>query len=279
MATKRPSVLIVDDHSFILMSQQPSFFFRPTFPPIIDKYIQANDADSFRALIKSDPSLVTSENAHKIAQLNKPEFLNVMIEAGIDINCPSTLKFTLLITALSASAADTSLFLIRKGADIHTPFANQRTPLFWAASSGIMSVLMELLNRNVDVNVRDQNGFTPLHSAATEGKFKAVKALVEHGAEIDPMTNIKVTPLMQAVINGDHEIMNYLIDRGASFLAPMAFGWTAITQSLRYKRHSNIRMLLFKGADPNAIDDNGYGCIDFCRDLNVISTLYMNGMK
>ena len=159
------------------MSHQPSYFFRPRFPPVFDQYLRANDSEGFRKLLKADPGLVTAGNAHKVAQLNKPEFLNAMLEEGIDINCTSSLNFTLLISAILAGAADTSLFHIRKGADIHKQFANQRTPIFWVASEGVMSVLMELIDRNVNVNVRDQNNFTPLHCAAMEGKIKAVKAL------------------------------------------------------------------------------------------------------
>lgn len=117
-----------------------------------------------------------------------------------------------------------------------------------------------------------QGGLTALHFAARQGGARSVEALVEHGANVNALSpGDRVSPLLIATVNGQFDIAKYLLTHGADPNLANAAGVTPLfavlnvewaprmfypqpraqlQQELSYL--DLIRLLLDKGADPNA---------------------------
>jgi ankyrin repeat protein len=111
---------------------------------------------------------------------------------------------------------------------------------------------------------------TPLMYAARQGNLAAVMALVETGAKLDEVSGDRSTALLLASINGEFDVAKYLVERGANVnlasvdgTAPLygvfniQWGRKTLHPQPTFKTEKThyldlVRLLLDKGADPNA---------------------------
>jgi ankyrin repeat protein len=112
-------------------------------------------------------------------------FVELVVEAGADVNARGEGGVTALHLAAEAGHEDIVRFLVDHGADLHAETAGGWTALHAAAASGSTDVVLALLNAGADPNARDARGQTPLHMAAYWGRYGATSALASHGADVD----------------------------------------------------------------------------------------------
>ena len=168
-----------------------------------------DDAPAVRRLLDEYPALrariddpLGPFNSPGIMSVRSREMLDVLLEAGADINARSQWwagGFGLLDTASPELAA----YAIERGATI-TAHA--------AARLGMADKLAELIEADPTlVNARGGDGQTPLHFASTVG---IAEYLLEHGAEIDIRDIDHESTAAQYMLGKRPEVARCLIRRG-----------------------------------------------------------------
>lgn len=177
------------------------------------------------------------------------------------------------------------------GADIHAPVPDHdgQTPLHIAAGWERPEAVQTLIDAGAALDARDESGRTPLHAAADspgaeslrlllaagadpfaladdfEGNgamhyavraenSEAIAALLDAGVPIDQRASDGMTPLMQAAGYGGRslETLRLVLGHGASVDARDENGDTPLHWTARWDHTDAARLLLERGADPNA---------------------------
>ena len=91
-----------------------------------------------------------------------------------------------------------------------------------------------------DIDAVDKHGWTALHHAAREGDMNEVKRLLAAGANVDARTTALAhdsTPLVIATRSKHFDIMRLLLDRGADIEARDNEGYGGQKKTLGQKKH------------------------------------------
>ncbi|MBI3849166.1 MAG: ankyrin repeat domain-containing protein [Verrucomicrobia bacterium] len=187
--------------SITLKADDPVELFKKAF---ID-----NDATMFRQLLERFPAMkakinepVAAFDAPVITQVRSREMLDVLLEAGADINAKSR-WWAGGFGLLHGAKPDLAAYAIQRGAvvDVHA-----------AARLGMNEKVRELISANPSlVNARGGDGQTPLHFAST---VEIAKWLLDHGADIDARDIDHDSTPAQWMVGDRQEIARYLIQRG-----------------------------------------------------------------
>ena len=176
---------------------------------LFKKAFAENDAASFRQLLERHPEMkakinepVEAFDAPVITRVRTREMLDVLLEAGADINAKSRWwagGFGLLHSA----EPDLAAYAIQRGAvvDVHA-----------AARLGLLDRLHDLVSADPAlVHARGGDGQTPLHFAST---VEIANYLLEHGADIDARDVDHESTPAQYMVRDRQEIARYLVRRG-----------------------------------------------------------------
>jgi ankyrin repeat protein len=195
---------------------------------LLKKAFQANDASLFRKLLSRHPEFKARINepigpfdSPAITHVRTREMLDVLVEAGADINAKSRWwagGFGLLHSVEPSLAA----YAIRRGAvvDVHA-----------AARLGMIEKLRELISADPAlVHARGGDGQTPLHFAST---IEIAGFLLDHGADIDARDVDHESTPAQYMLRDRQDIARYLIQRGCGtdILMAAALGDTELVRS------------------------------------------------
>jgi len=123
------------------------------------------------------------------------------------------------------------------------------TPLHWAVSAGQQEAARFLLAEKADVNVKDRRSRAPLLLAAIEGHTEMIDLLLEHRAALDlfSLTALGRTAAVASLLDADPALVQ----------TTDASGWTALHWGARTGQLETARLLLERGADANARNENG----------------------
>ena len=194
---------------------------------LFKKAFAENDAASFRQLLERHPEMkakinepVEAFDAPVITRVRTREMLDVLLEAGADINAKSRWwagGFGLLHSADPGLAA----YAIQRGAvvDVHA-----------AARLGLMERLRDLISAGPAlVHARGGDGQMPLHFAST---VEIANYLLEHGADIDARDVDHESTPAQYMVRDRQEIAHYLVRRGCrtDILMAAALGDAALVR-------------------------------------------------
>jgi len=176
---------------------------------LLKQAFHADDAPLMRKLLERYPQFKTKLNepigrfdSPVITNVSSREMLDVLLEAGADINAKSRWwagGFGLLHGAKPELAA----YAIQRGAvvDVHA-----------AARLGMLEKLRDLIAADPAlVHARGGDGQTPLHFAST---VEIAKFLVDQGADIDARDVDHESTPAQWMLRERQEIARYLIQRG-----------------------------------------------------------------
>ena len=181
---------------------------------------------------------------------NSPDIVQLLLDAGADINHKDMTDRTPLGLAVESNAVQIAKILIDNGADVNVPYGGKGrriTVTDWglihaaawgpypeiadlllrkgvkhdvhsAAGLGDVAVLIKLLEDGADLESKRVDGRTALHWAAMNGQTDAVQLLLDRGAAIDATDVADRTPLYQAAAEASAEnraAAKLLIDSGA----------------------------------------------------------------
>jgi ankyrin repeat protein len=136
------------------------------------------------------------------------------------------------------------------------------TALHSASFAGHLQIVLYLLRHDVSVDIRGPVNKTPLQYAAEFGHLDIVQCLLNHGADVHSRDDVHTTPLMWAAFSGHTEVVQTLLEHDADIDSEDVNGWTPLrsavaTGFLHVDRTQLVRLLLDRGANPNAQDSKG----------------------
>ncbi len=233
--------------------------------------LRAGDAQTFKKLVAADPTVA-----------------NLKGQSGV----------TPLMQAVLYGDLSSMKILLDKGADPNIRDEAGATALMWAVDDLEKTLL--LLDHGADVNGRSDDSRTPvLIAAGRNGCNAVVKLLLDRGASLAVRSPVNVgyaTPLSEAARFGDEALLQMLIDRGADAknagkLAFMNANRARCVRCLEsFTEHADrgaltgsavllsppraegvwARMLIDKGADPNARDADGHTILMLMASSDVL---------
>jgi ankyrin repeat protein len=147
--------------------------------------------------------------------------------------------------------------------------ASARLNIWEAAALGRDERVSELLEEDRNLaNAWSPDGFMPVGLAAFFGHPSTARILVEAGADVGAVArnDLKVQPLHAAAAAKEVEIVRLLLDRGADPNARQQLGYTALMECARGGRDDMVSLLLMHGADPTLTADDGKSASNLARE-------------
>ncbi len=121
------------------------------------------------------------------AERNDPGMIQLLLEAGADVNLSSTDGMTALMAAARKGAFEPVRLLLEAGAEVrrYAPYEKngQYSTLMFAAASGGSAMVQMLIDAGADVNFLNEQGRTPLLIARESENQQAIQILLEAGAK------------------------------------------------------------------------------------------------
>jgi len=118
-----------------------------------------------------------------VAENNNIKLVELLLQAGADINAKNNYGWTALMWASKYGYKDVVKLLIKAGADINAKTYSGWTALISASGNGHIDVVELLLQTGADVNAKDNYGWTALTRASQKGQRDVVKLLKQYGAK------------------------------------------------------------------------------------------------
>jgi hypothetical protein len=114
---------------------------------------------------------------------NNLEFLEYLIDKGLDIDSVNQNGFSALMMACQKGNSRIVNFLLDKGADVNiqgtTLEFGAQTALALAAQKGVLKIVESLLNRGANVDFQDSSGSTAIDYASKYGRVEVVSFLLD----------------------------------------------------------------------------------------------------
>ncbi|MDR2901551.1 MAG: ankyrin repeat domain-containing protein [Lactobacillales bacterium] len=231
-------------------------------------YIYAIDDISIVKLLISakidvnNPSKNSKETPlHNAVKYDKNiEFIQVLLDAGADVNARGNAQETPLHTAAKEiKSAKTVEMLLKNGADVNALNSYSQTPLMLAAvryvDEGIVPTLLSA--KNINLEITDSRGETALFYAVGRNADldEIIKPIVGAGANVNAIRENGDTILIAALRRGNNpETIRYLVESGVDVNQKDAL-------FVAFSQHSNpkvIEALVKGGADLKKTDSAGY---------------------
>jgi ankyrin repeat protein len=168
--------------------------------------------------------------------------LELLIEAGADVNKPASNGWTALIYAIAADLDAVATLLLEKGkADPNLVQENAGMPMYEAAKKSDGAFLKMLLVHNGNPNAGE--GFAkPIFAAANGGGEDTVQTLIDAGADIEVAAPNGQTPLFFS-LNNDLEITETLLKAGANKDAKDNDGKTVLDWATKDENEDVLELL------------------------------------
>ena len=215
--------------------------------------------------------------------------VKLLLDHGADPNAADKPGATALMWAVPDIAK--VKLLVASGADVNASSKNLgRTPLLIAASfPGSVAVLQLLLDHGASIHAKDRRGMHALGRAALSADVEVVRFLVEHGCDpnepgygttvryarqyrptleylLSKGANVEKDALAMAAHWQDPKLIETWIERGADVNARAGpYNRTALMTATASEQSGAalVKLLLEKGADPNAEDIDGERPLDW----------------
>jgi len=194
---------------------------------------------------------------------NKPAVENVLTR-GADVNEKSNKGKTALMFAASEGHVHVVHSLIEHGAKVDVADNYGTTALIVASTAGHDEVVALLLKHNANPISRDDSGSSPLVNAIYFGHTKTVTLLLPSHKSLSNQDGEELLLLASGL--GHNDIISIMIDYGISANARGLKQRTALMAAAAFNRLETAKILLAKGANPNARDEDGNTAYDVAKD-------------
>ena len=192
----------------------------------------------------------------------------------VDLNHQGSKNYTALHIAVQEKRADVVQVLIDAGADIETKSTDERSPLLVASCLGELTTVTKLVKAGADVRATDAEGSTCLIFAAFFGHTDVVRYLVSlPEVDLNHQSSKNDTALHLAVQKKHSDVVQVLIDAGADIETKNDDGCSPLHVASRSGEPATVKMLVKTGADVRATDDEGNACLIFAAYQGHTSTV------
>ncbi len=256
--------------------------------------IQRNDAAGVKHLLNGGADANAQDTESTPALMTAvlyagSDCVKLLLDRGANPNARNTAGATALMWAIPD--LDKIKLLVASGADVNARSANlQRTPLLIAASyPGSVEILRLLVDHGADIHAKDRNGMHALGRATLSADVDVVRFLVEHGCDpnepgygsnvryarqyrpsldylLSKNAKVEKEALAMAAHWQDPKLIERWIELGADVNARAGpYRRTALMTAAASEQAgaATLKLLLEKGADPNAEDINGERPLDW----------------
>ena len=266
---------------------------------IIDA-VKSGSTQAVSALLKQKTDVNAAEAdgttaLHHAAYADNLELTRMLLRAGANANAVNRYGVGPLRLAVEAGNAAVVDALLKAGANANATLPKGESVLMTAARTGDPATVRQLVLAGAKVNIAEATqGQTPLMYAALENHAAAVKVLIEAGADV----NAKSKPLewpefkfntggmiytlqpvggwtaaMYAAREGSIDAVRALADAKADLNLADPDGTTPLILAIVNAKFDTAVALLDKGANPNAVDQNGMSALYAAVDMHTLSPM------
>jgi uncharacterized protein len=245
---------------------------------------QWDNAEMADVLIRAGAQ-VNAANAYGVTPLSlactngSTAMVEKLLKAGANSNAATVSGETVLMTCARTGASRAVKALLVAGADLNAKeTSGGQTALMWAAAEGHTPVVRVLLESGAAVDVRSAAEYTALMLSAREAHLETTQVLLAAGADVNAAAKDGTTALLVATIRGHLKYAGLLMTKGANPNLGPGFGplhwavgrwdselsdasngilsddteWSAFGGLHGQEKLAFVRLLLARGADPNA---------------------------
>jgi cytohesin len=214
---------------------------------------------------------------HAAAYLGRTETLQVLLDAGADVQATATETLTdckdtaALHFAAHRGHAAAAQLLMDAGADVQAADSFGCTALHYAALHGQTDVVPVLLHAGATVDAVSATGETPLLCAVTKGHFAVVDLLLLAGADPNVADNNGTRPLQAAVVRHDVAMLLRLLQANADCNAPtepLDVGESLLVVAAAFDSVAVVEALLAAGARSSIGGAFGHDALEAAVDLD-----------
>ena len=174
-----------------------------------------------------------------------PDVIQVLIDAGADIEAKSGNGRSPLLLACEVGKLDALKILVEAGAAVCATDSQGDTCLILATSFGHTEIVRYLVGlKEVDVNYQGRNNDTALHNAVDDGLRDVVEVLIDAGADIEAKDEQGCSPLLLACVLGKLDAVKMLVDAGAAVCATESEGHTCLMSAAHFGHTEIVRYLV-----------------------------------
>ncbi|KAI4155893.1 MAG: hypothetical protein LQ340_000673 [Diploschistes diacapsis] len=228
---------------------------------LLSEAILSRNETAIRLLLERGAKLDMRSSLFLAASVGNIMIARILLKMGAEIDRKNDEGDTPLALAALSGEVEMIRMLLEKGAEVDTKNNSGKTALLYAARNGDEIVARMLLEKGADVDAKDNNGETALFYAAENGEEIVAKLLLEVGAEVDAKDNNGETALFCVAKNGKEIVARMLLKLGTGF------DTTPLYSAIMYEREAVVKLLLRKGANVNARNNNGESPLSMAASL------------
>ena len=176
------------------------------------------------------------------------ETIQVLIQAGSELNKAGKHGFTALISAAAEGHTETVQALIQAGSELNEANNYGFTALIGAAAKGHTETVQALIQAGADLNKANNHGFTALIGAAAKGHTETIQVLIQARAALNQVNKYGNTALISAAHEGHTETVQALIQARAALNQVNKYGNTALISAAAKGHTEIVRLLRAAGA-------------------------------
>ncbi|KAL6833705.1 ankyrin repeat-containing domain protein [Trichoderma sp. SZMC 28015] len=234
----------------------------------------------------ADPNVRTDKGntPMHIANTEKPQLIDMLVEHGADINARNAWGRTPLLEIIMHMGASSSVFdrlkpdahtfnkLVDLGADVHATdqngdnlFHHIMSSIGFFSDKEFLPLIRRLINSGVDLNQRNRKGHPPLWKynlpAPTDSDEELLRVLVEAGMDVNACDEEKGETILWVIGRGFQKNLNTMqmfIRLGADPKVSDKDGRSLLHDAAKEKQDASwFRYLISVGADPEVLDAGG----------------------
>lgn len=243
--------------------------------PIIDALFAAQQGDP--QFGRNTPGLFTLA-----AAAGQTALMEYLLLRGVDVNARPPHGDAPLLAAAAAGRVAAVDWLLAHQADVAGSRPDSGwTALHCAAQNGQEAIVAHLLQAGAAVDTPDRLGSSPLYYALKNRQLAVVRCLLDHGANINTRDGYSDRePLgMLAVRTGDVTLLERLLAAGLDTGQHDAAGATLLHTAVKTGAEAMVTLLLAKGAEVNAVDNDGNPPLFLAPSPAIADLLFAKGAK